>query len=442
MAQARHPRSARSWFARVAAALMAFAMVGCLQRPATMKVSTKDLDLGAQSNSGSFEVKNTGRDGLLTAGVRSLDYSISADKDWLSIDPSSGKCGAGQAIIHMVQVDRTRMLVGNNIATISIASNDGPWSIIVRADNLQVGCTAAPIAPVSPSPASGTTGLPTQSDLAWGGGTSQCPGLLASYDLHFGTNSPPPFHHDNGSAQTWDPGVLASATTYFWRIVAKDANGSTTSPEWRFTTAAAVCSAAPGAVALASPGLGAGSVSVNQDLTWAAGESVCPGLTASYEVRFGTSPTPPFVRNNGTSKTWDPGVLANSTTYYWQIVATDANGSNAGPVWDFTTLAVACTGSPAAACSPLPGAAATGVNENTDLAWGCGDNPCTGVVPTYDVYFGTNPTPGASERLGNSATKIWVLPKLLRNTTYYWQIVAKDANGSTPGPIWSFKIRI
>jgi len=123
-------------------------------------------------------------------------------------------------------------------------------------------------------------------------------------------------------------------------------------------------------------------------------------------------------------------------------VATDANGSNAGPIWNFTTVAAACTGAPTAACSPLPAAAATGVNENTDLAWGCGDSPCIDVVPTYDVYFGTNPTPGASERLGNSATKIWVLPKLLRNTTYYWQIVSKDSNGSTPGPIWSFKTRI
>ena len=210
---------------------MAIAMTGCLQRPATMRVSTKNLDLGGQSNRGSFEVQNTGRDGLLTADVRSLDYSISADKDWLSIDPLSGKCGAGETNTHTVQVDRTRMVVGNNIATINISSNDGPWSVLLHADNLQGSCTGEPIMPSSPSPASATTGLPTQSDLVWGGGTSQCPGLVATYDLYFGTNSPPPLHHDNGSAQSWDPGVLASATTYFWRIVAKDASGSVTGPE-------------------------------------------------------------------------------------------------------------------------------------------------------------------------------------------------------------------
>jgi len=442
MARARHPRSLRSSSTLVPILLLALGVCGCLQRPATMKVSTQEIVLGDQSSSSSFDVKNTGRDGLLTSGVRSLDYSISVDKDWLTVDPALGKCGAGQQIRHAVIADRTRMLIGNNIATIKIASNDGPWSILVYADNLQTSCTAAPVAPGNPVPASATTGLPITTDLAWSEGASQCPGLLATYDVYFGTHSPPALHHDNGGAKSWEPGPLAPATTHFWRVVAKDANGSTSGPEWRFTTAAEVCTALPSAVALVSPAHGAVSVPADQDLTWSAGESTCPGLTASYEVRFGTSATPPSVGNNGTSKTWDPGPLASATTYYWQIVATDLNGSNPGPVWSFTTAAPPCTSAPLAACSPSPATGASGVNENADLAWGCGDSPCSGVVPSYDVYFGTNPTPGPGELLGNSAIKSWVLPKLLKNTTYYWRVVVKDANGSTPGPVWSYRTRL
>jgi hypothetical protein len=109
-------------------------------------------------------------------------------------------------------------------------------------------------------------------------------------------------------------------------------------------------------------------------------------------------------------------------------------------VWSFTTEEP-CIALPAAPCSPLPADGAGNINENTDLAWGCGESQCNGLVATYDVYFGTNPTPGAEEFRGNTAAKLWVLPKQLRSTTYYWKIVTKDANGSTAGPVWSFRTR-
>ena len=47
--------------------------------------------------------------------------------------------------------------------------------------------------------------------------------------------------------------------------------------------------------------------------------------------------------------------------------------------------------------------------------------------PTYDVYFGTNPTPGAPQLLGSTTNTYWALPQLAPFTTYYWQIVARRA---------------
>lgn len=60
-----------------------------------------------------------------------------------------------------------------------------------------------------------------------------------------------------------------------------------------------------------------------------------------------------------------------------------------------------------------------------------------GDVLQNDVYFGkSNPPPLVAENLSTT----WYDPGLMdTNTTYYWQIVAKDYAGTeTPGPIWNF----
>jgi Viral BACON domain len=440
MARARDPRRPRFRLAYIPMLLLAMAAAGCLQRRAALEVSTREIDFGSQLDSTSFNVKNAGKDGLLTAGVSALDYDISVDKDWLTVTPASGRCGGGQQSAHVVEIDRSLLLLGNNIATILISSNDGPWSIMVRADNVLTTCIDPPTEPWNPAPGNGATGVPIGADLVWNDGASRCPGLTATYDVRFGTSAPPPFDHDNGSSKIWDPGTLANGTTYYWQIVAKDANGSTPGPVWSFTTSDAPCTAGPGAVTLVAPGNGATSVSIDQNLSWGGGASQCPGLTATYDVRFGTSAPPPFDHDNGSSKIWDPGTLANGTTYYCQIVAKDANGSTPGPVWSFTTE-VPCFTMPTVACTPSPADRASNVNENANLAWGCGDSQCSGLVATYDVYFGTNPTPGPGEFLGNAAARAWDLPRQAKNTTFYWQIVTRDRNGSSPGPVWSFTTR-
>jgi Matrixin len=67
-----------------------------------------------------------------------------------------------------------------------------------------------------------------------------------SYDVYFGTSSNPPKFATvipPAGASTWMPGTFYQAvtrqskTTYYWRIVAKNSAGSTSSAIWRFTTA-------------------------------------------------------------------------------------------------------------------------------------------------------------------------------------------------------------
>ena len=420
--------------------LLGLLAAGCGQRDPVLEVSTSEMDFGNQQTAQSFDVKNAGEDRLLASGVALLVYDIHADQEWVTIDPWWGKCDEGKQNAHVVEIDRGRLLTGSNLATLRINSNAGRWSITVRADNGGSGCSAPPGAPGSPSPSNNAAAVPIGADLMWNDGASQCPGLTATYDVYFGTRSNPPLVLEGTTSRTWDPGTLAEGTTYHWKIVARDANGSTPGPEWKFTTASASgCTVAPGAVTMLAPANGATAIPTGADLSWSGGNSQCSGLTATYEVYFGTSSPPPLHHDNGSAKSWDPGTLANDQTYYWRIVAKDANGTTSGPVWSFTTES-ACTAAPTAACAPVPADAATNVSDNANLAWGCGE-ACGGGAVNYDVYFGTNPTPGAGELQGSTATKAWNLPRLQKSTTYYWRIVTRDSNGTVPGPVWSFETK-
>ncbi|MGD8538016.1 MAG: right-handed parallel beta-helix repeat-containing protein, partial [Candidatus Aminicenantes bacterium] len=85
---------------------------------------------------------------------------------------------------------------------------------------------------------------------------------------------------------------------------------------------------------------------------------------------------------------------------------------------------------PSPPTNPLPTDGAVGVSLATVLDW----DDCTDAT-SYDVYFGdTSPPP----MYGPTYSSEYYLPALNGGTTYFWQIVAKNAAGSTPGVEWDF----
>jgi Domain of unknown function (DUF4091) len=118
---------------------------------------------------------------------------------------------------------------------------------------------------------------------------------------------------------------------------------------------------APGTPSSPSPAASATGVAVSPTLTWSAASNA-----TSYTVYFGTSSTPPQVTmTSGTSYT--PATLANNTTYYWQIVATNSGStSTASPVWSFTTVAAASAPPPTASAKVTAGP----VNPSPWTGWG------------------------------------------------------------------------
>ena len=239
-----------------------------------------------------------------------------------------------------------------------------------------------PDKPIYSTPANQATGLATSSvALKWNAGY-----WARQYDIYLGTTPTPPLFKSNvnlGPSQsssdlkTYTVTSLLPGTTYYWQIVSKTmANLSANGPVWSFTTSGTA--AAPSAPTSPNPATGATNVGLNPTLTWTAA-----GAT-SFDVKFGTSSTPPQVATNQSTASYTPSALAANTQYFWQIVAHNASGSATGAVWSFTTGTSAGSGG-----LPSP--------------WLDGDIGSVGVHGSASYNSGTFTVSGSGADIWNSA---------------------------------------
>lgn len=94
----------------------------------------------------------------------------------------------------------------------------------------------APNTPGNPSPSNGATNQSINAGLSWTGGDPDT-GDTVKYDVYFGTINPPTTLVSNDqSVTTYKPGTLSYGTTYYWKIIATDNYGASTSGiVWSFT---------------------------------------------------------------------------------------------------------------------------------------------------------------------------------------------------------------
>jgi hypothetical protein len=93
----------------------------------------------------------------------------------------------------------------------------------------------APVQPSNPSPQHTATQVTTNPVLSWA--ATDPDGDLVNFDVYFGTMNPPVKLVDNQSASSFHPAALSYQTTYYWKTIAWDNFGSSTSgPVWSFTT--------------------------------------------------------------------------------------------------------------------------------------------------------------------------------------------------------------
>ncbi len=162
-----------------------------------------------------------------------------------------------------------------------------------------VGVISAPSQPSNPNPAAGSAAVSLSPTLSWSPSTD-----AVSYDVYFGTTSPPPFA-GNTTNTNFSPGTLQPSTTYYWGVEARG-DGRTVSDLWSFTTAAPACaySLAPTSI---SPAASGGPAWVNVVTTagcpwtavsnapWITITSGSPGTgngTVNFNVAANTANTP------------------------------------------------------------------------------------------------------------------------------------------------------
>ena len=305
------------------------------------------------------------------------------------------------------------------------ASSSGPVWAFTTLNN-------PPNTPSNPSPADGAVDQVLNVDLSWTGGDPD--GNTVTYDVYFeaNDNTPDVLVSNDQSGITYDPGILASNTQYYWQIVATDEHGASSSgPVWAFTT----LNNPPNTPSNPSPADGAVDQDLNMVLSWTGGDP--DGDTVTYDVFFSTAPSPAtLICDNVFAATCDPGTLSPNTHYYWQVVATDQHGaSSSGAIWDFQTGSEP-NNPPNTPSSPSPANGASEVSLTAALSWTGGDPD--GDTVTYDVYFGTTPSP-ATLICDNVSAATCDPGALNANTHYYWQVVSTDQPGaSSTGPVWDF----
>lgn len=123
---------------------------------------------------------------------------------------------------------------------------------------------------------------------------------------------------------------------------------------------------------------------------------------------------------------------------YWIGVILDSGtdafvDNNDTDTWDAQQVTITLA-APDAPTYVSPANGSTNNDINVDLDWNAAAR-----ATSYDVYFGTDPTPDAGEYVGNTSSTFWSLGTLAFDTTYYWQIVARNSAGTTAGPVWSFR---
>ena len=190
----------------------------------------------------------------------------------------------------------------------------------------------APATPYNPVPYSGAANVRITQRLSWQ--SSDIDGDPVAYSVAFGPVYPPPVVATGVTTTTYDPGVMALDTTYYWAITATDGLSTTAGPIWNFRTTAEP-NRAPHTPANPTPADGATGVPTDQVLQWHGGDP--DGDPVAYSVAFGQTSSPPLVEVGLVVPTYDPGLLISDTTYYWTITATDGLSVSVGGPWHFTT---------------------------------------------------------------------------------------------------------
>lgn len=282
-----------------------------------------------------------------------------------------------------------------------------------------------PAAATNPSPANQQSNLPLAINLSWS---------LSDFTngIYFclGTDNPPTnmFNmEDYGYDTSMSIDSFAPLTTYYWKIVPYNPNGSATnSVVWSFTTQgpAGVTTSNMSNIGSVSATGNANIISLgapNPNQHGHCWNTTGMPTTANQKTTLGA------VSSIGAFTSSIEGLSPNST-YYVRAYATNAVTTVYGDQIAFSTLPIVAT-------NPLPANGGTCQSLPVQLDWTAPLGGCSG----YEVYFGTDNPPTNIISATLTTENTFSLSNLAYNTSYYWKIVPYNASGIAEGnAVWSF----
>lgn len=262
-------------------------------------------------------------------------------------------------------------------------------------------------APAAPTGLTGTAG-DGQVSLSWSAvsGATSYRVLRGSTP---GSESPTPIGTVTGTSYL--DSSVTNGSTYYYEIVASNAGGDSGASNEAHATPQVPAPSAPSGVTATGAD---GQVSVD----W----SAVPGAT-TYEVLRGSSagnesPTPVAAVTNGPYVDTD---VTNGSTYYYEVVASNAGGDSAPSNEAHATPQVAAPGTP----NPVTVVVGTG---RISLSW-------TAVpgATSYQVLRGTTPGGESATPIASPTGSSYDDTTVSNGNSYYYEVIASNAGG-TSGP--------
>ncbi len=224
----------------------------------------------------------------------------------------------------------------------------------------------------------------------------------------------------NSGNTTFSLSGLAFVTSYFWRVSATNAGGTSPwSNVFRFQTGAP---AQPGSPSLTTPLNAATGITTSPVLAW----NILSNAS-NYMLQVSTSAdfSAPLVSETAlTSTSWQLSGLGNLTEYFWRVRGTNAGGDG---VWSdtrsFTTI-VALPGTPVLTA---PQDNATDIRLPMAFSWNAGTD-----ASSYDLQVSVTSDFSTTQLSDIGLTATSRSPSgLAFSTRYYWRVRSVNAAGTS-----------
>lgn len=191
-----------------------------------LSVSPDSRSVSSSAGATTFSVSNAG------TGTMTWTAAVTQGDSWLWISAGASGTDSGTITAEFMRNTGTE----SRSATITVTANGAAGSPkdVTVAQAGEAAQNQAPNPPSSPSPADGANiGSAVSATLSWT--CSDPDGDPLTYDVYFGSGTTPPRVSQGQTGTSYNTGNVLDNPQYYWRIVAFDDHGhSTSSPLWVF----------------------------------------------------------------------------------------------------------------------------------------------------------------------------------------------------------------